>query len=65
MVENGRHRKAKSEKYKLFEEPVFTGIGKDILAYDNVTQCLDEVRSTTDFTLLSLDRQTIVLVVSS
>jgi len=34
-------RKAKSEKYKLFEEPVFSGIMKDFVQYDNVTQCED------------------------
>jgi hypothetical protein len=36
-------RKAKSEKYKLFEEPVYSGIMKDVIQYDNVTQCEDAV----------------------
>lgn len=36
-------RNAKSEKYKLFQEPVFNGMEKNLLVYDNVTQCIDYV----------------------
>lgn len=48
MVENAvksprRQRKAKSEKFKLFQEPVYDSIMKDLLIYDNVTACLDDV----------------------
>jgi hypothetical protein len=46
-------RKAKSEKYKLFEEPVFSGIMKDFVQYDNVTQCVDAVSRDEDSTVCS------------
>lgn len=54
MAETGRQRKAKSQKYKLFEEPVYEGILKDIVTYENVTQCLDEVSSLGYITFLEL-----------
>lgn len=39
-----RVRMAKSDKeFKIFQEPVYTGFGKDNFVYDSVTQCEDGV----------------------
>ena len=39
-----RQRKAKSEKYHLFQEALYHGMMKDSMIYENVTQCINEVR---------------------
>jgi hypothetical protein len=46
MAENevSQHqRKVKSEKYKVFHDPIYSGVMKELVLYDNVTQCEDAV----------------------